>query len=112
VFGRYTFGNGGEGKTSESFDAALPLNNGGFVGFAWNKPFGRDKQQIGAALMYGEPTAYRRSQGFEDQYGIESYWKVDLTDWFRFSADIQVINNIDKDLEIVPGLRIKVHKTF
>ena len=112
VFGRYTFGDGGEGKTSESFDAALPLNNGGFVGFAWNKPFGRDKQQIGAALMYGEPTAYRRSQGFEDQYGIESYWKVDLTDWFRFSADIQVINNIDKDLEIVPGLRIKVHKTF
>lgn len=24
VFGRYTFGDGGEGKTSESFDAALP----------------------------------------------------------------------------------------
>ena len=28
VFGRYTFGDGGEGKTSESAEAALPLNNG------------------------------------------------------------------------------------
>lgn len=112
VFGRYTFGDGGEGKTSESFAAALPLDNGGFVGVAWNKPFGREKQQIGAALMYGEPTAYRRSLGFEDQYGIESYWKIDVTDWFRVSADIQIINNIDKDLEVVPGLRMKFHKTF
>ena len=112
VFGRYTFGNGGEGKTSESFGAALPLDNGGFVGFAWNKPFGREAQQIAAALMYGEPTNFRESQGFDDQYGIESYWKFDVTDWMHISADIQIINNIDKDLEVVPGLRIKIHKTF
>lgn len=112
MFGRYTFGNGGEGKTSDSFGAALPLDNGGFVGFAWNQPFGREQQQIGAALMYGEPTAHRKSQGFEDQYGIESYWRVDVTDWFSVSADIQIINNVDKELEVVPGLRMKFHQTF
>ena len=101
-----------EGQTSEDFEAALPLDNGGFVGMAWNKPFGRDDQQIGAALMYGEPSSFRESQGFENQYGIESYWKVDLRDWLQVTVDIQMINNIDKDLEVVPGLRIKVHKTF
>ena len=112
VFGRYTFGDGGEGKSSESFDAALPLDNGGFVGFAWNKPFGREKYQIGAALMYGEPTAFRKSQGFDDQYGIESYWTVDVRDWLRVSANIQIVDNIDKEFEVIPGLRVKIHKTF
>jgi hypothetical protein len=112
VFGRYTFGDGGEGKTSEFFEAALPLDNGGFVGAAWNKPFGRDNQQIAVALMYGEPTTFRKSQGFEDQYGIESYWKIDLWDWLRVTADIQFLNNVDNNIEIVPGFRIKVHKTF
>lgn len=112
VFGRYTFGDGGEGKTSETFEAALPLNNGGFVGFAWNKPLGRETQQIGAALMYGEPTEYRQSQGFDDQYGIESYWRVDVRDWLRVSANIQIVNNLDEETEVIPGLRVKVQKTF
>jgi hypothetical protein len=112
VFGRYTFGDGGEGKTSASFEAALPLDNGGFLGFAWNKPFGRETHQIGAALMYGEPTDFRKSQGFDDQYGIESYWKVDVRDWVHVSANIQVVNNVDKKTEVIPGLRVKIHKTF
>jgi hypothetical protein len=110
VFGRYTFGDGGEGWTSESLSSALPLDNGGFVGFAWNKPFGRDSHQISAALMYGEPTEYRESLGFNDQYGIETYWKVRVRDWLSVTADIQVVNNIDKDLEVVPGLRVKINK--
>jgi hypothetical protein len=112
VFGRYTFGDGGEGKTTESAGSALPLDNGGFVGFAVNKPFGREEQQIGLALMYGEPTDYRRSQGFDDQYGIESYWKIDVWDWLRVTADLQLVNNVDNDLEVVPGFRVKVHRTF
>jgi hypothetical protein len=112
VFGRYTFGDGGEGKTSESFEAALPLDNGGFLGFAWNKPFGRETQQIGAALMYGEPTDFRKSQGFDDQYGIESYWKFDVRDWVHVSASIQVVKNVDKETEVIPGLRVKIHKSF
>jgi hypothetical protein len=112
VFGRYTFGDGGEGLTSESLSSALPLDNGGFVGFAWNKPFGRDTHQVGAALMYGEPTEYRQSLGFNDQYGIETYWKVRVRDWLSVTADVQVINNIDKDLEVVPGVRIKINKSF
>jgi len=112
VFGRYTFGDGGEGKTGETFNAALPLDNGGFVGLAWNKPFGRETHQIGAALMYGEPTEHRKSQGFDDQYGIESYWKIDMTDWMHVAANIQIVNNVDENIEVVPGIRIKVHKSF
>ena len=112
VFGRYTFGDGGEGKSDASFEAALPLENGGFVGIAWNKPFGREAQQIGAALMYGEPTEFRRTQGFDDQYGIESYWKVNFRDWLSISANVQVLNNFDKDLEVVPGLRVKIYKSL
>ena len=112
LFGRYTFGDGGEGKTPESLELALPLNNGGFLGAAWNRPFGRDAQQIGAALMYGEPTDYRAAQGFKDQYGIEAYWKFDVLEWLRITGDLQIVNNIDEEIEIVPGFRVKFHKTF
>ncbi len=112
VFGRYTYGDGGEGKTSESSEAALPLDNGGFIGLAWNKPFDHEGHQIGAALMYGEPTAYRKSQGFDGQFGIESYWKVDVRDWLHVTASIQVVSNIDDKTEIIPGLRAKIHKSF
>jgi len=112
IFGRYTFGDGGEGKTSESANAALPLENGGFVGFAANKPFGREDQQIGMALMYGEPTTHRRLQGFDDQYGLESYWKFAVLDWLHVSANIQIVNNIDDEVEVIPGIRAKVHKSF
>ena len=103
---------GGSGKTSESLDAALPLDNGGFLDVAWNKPFGREAQQIGAALMYGAPTAYREAQGFTDQYGIETYWKIDVLEWLRITGDLQIVKNIDDDVELVPGFRLKFHKSF
>ena len=53
-----------------------------------------------------------RAQGFDDQYGIESYWNIDLLEWLRVTADLQIVNNIDDDIELVPGFRIKLHKTF
>jgi hypothetical protein len=112
VFGRYTFADGGSGKMAESQAAALPLDNGGFVGFAWNRPFDREAQQIGAALMYGEPTDYREAQGFTDQYGIETYWKFDVREWLRLTGDLQILNNIDDKIETVPGFRLKLHKSF
>lgn len=112
MFGRYTFADGGSGKTAESQVAALPLDNGGFVGFAWNRPFDREAQQIEAALMYGEPTDYREAQGFTDQYGIETYWKFDVLEWLRLTGDLQIVNNIDDEIETVPGFRLKLHKSF
>ena len=112
LFGRYTFGDGGEGKTAESADSAVPLENGGFVGFAANQPFGRDSHQIGVALMYGEPSDHRRSQGFDDQYGIEAYWKMPWTDWLNLSFDLQLVNNVESNLEVVPGIRFKSSKAW
>ena len=112
MFGRYTFADGGSGKMAESQAAALPLDNGGFVGFARNRPFDREAQQIGAALMYGEPTDYREAQGFTDPYGIETYWKFDVLEWLRLTGDLQIVNNIDDEIEIVPGFRLKLHKSF
>ena len=112
LFGRYTFGDGGEGKTAESADSAVPLDNGGFVGLAMNKPFGRNSDQIGVALMYGEPADHRRFQGFDDQYGIEAYWKFPLFDWLYFTADLQLVNNFESELEFVPGIRVKSSKAF
>ncbi|MGI9201222.1 MAG: hypothetical protein ACR2QL_09195, partial [Woeseiaceae bacterium] len=97
LFGRYTFGDGGEGKSAESADSAVPLDNGGFVGFAANQPLGRESHQIGVALMYGEPTDHRRSQGFDDQYGIEAYWKLPVADWLDISFDLQLVNNVESE---------------
>jgi hypothetical protein len=112
LFGRYTFGDGGEGKTAELANSALPLDHGGFVGFAMNKPFGRDSDQIGVALMYGEPTDHRRTQGFDDQYGIEAYWKFPLSSWLYMSADIQLVNNVNSEVEFIPGIRFKASRGF
>ena len=68
VFGRYTWASGGEGITPEDWGSELPVESGGFLGFAWNRPFGRDNDQLGVAAMYGRPTAYQRELGFDSQY--------------------------------------------
>jgi hypothetical protein len=57
--------------------------------------------------MYGEPTDHRRLQGFDDQYGIEAYWKLPLYDWLFFSTSLQLVNNVDGELEVIPGIRLK-----
>jgi carbohydrate-selective porin OprB len=105
TFGRYTVKSGGTGKTAAAQDSALPVEHGGFIGAAWNRPFGRDNQQLAAAAIYGQATSFRKSQGFNNQYGAELYWKFQPKRWFHVTPAVQFLRNRDDELETVLGLR-------
>jgi len=105
TFGRYTVKSGGTGKTASAQDSALPVEHGGFVGAAWNRPFNRENQQLAAAVIYGQASSFRKSQGFNNQYGAELYWKFQPKRWFHVTPAVQFLRNRDDELETVLGLR-------
>lgn len=108
-FARYTVRDGGEGHTDAANEEALKTDQAGFVGWAWNRPFNKEKQQLAVALMYGSATDYQRQKGMNSQYGIESYWRFSPTPWFNITPSIQLVNNKTDNLETVAGLRFKLH---
>jgi hypothetical protein len=67
-----------EWSTDFSFTIPNDLKSGGFIGFAWNRPFGRENDQLGIAAVLGKPTRYQRELGYNTQYGIESFWRFNL----------------------------------
>lgn len=75
MLGRYTFMNGGKGRSVEYIGAEKVAKNGGFIGGAWNKPFGYSNQVLSMALMYGQASDYKKDQGFNNLYGTEIFWK-------------------------------------
>ncbi len=107
VFGRYTWAEGGRGISREDQGGALPLKNGGFLGFAWNQPFDRQNDQIGIAFMYGTPTTYQHSEGMDSQSGLESYWRFSIGEYFSVSPSMQILRNNEQKLETVLGLRLR-----
>jgi len=112
VFGRYVFRQGGKGLTEQDRGDEQPLIQGGFAGFALNRPFGAETHQIAAAFMYGRPTDFKKSQGFNTQYGVEAFWKIKLTSWLYIMADLQFIRNKDDKLEFMPGLLFNAFKVW
>ncbi|MBL3600322.1 MAG: hypothetical protein JMN25_10700 [gamma proteobacterium endosymbiont of Lamellibrachia anaximandri] len=105
AFGRYTVKSGGTGNTAAARNSALPVEQGGFIGAAWNRPFGRANQQLAAAAIYGQATSFKQSQGFNNQYGAELYWKFQPESWFHITPSVQFLRNRDDRFETVVGLR-------
>ena len=112
VFGRYTQASGGEGIGQENYASALPLKSATFAGFAWNRPLGRERDQLAISLLYGQPTDYQRKQGFDSQYGVETYWKFNFGRFFRVMPSVQILRNIEDDIEVVVGVRAKLSDDF
>ncbi len=112
VFGRYTYRRGGAPRTERGVLLSKPLDRSAFVAWSWNRPFGSDRQQFGAAVVYGEPIELTATLGFNIQYGLEVFWKFRFGGWLEITPDLQLIRNRDNDLEIVPGLRLRVVKAF
>ena len=82
------------------------------MAWAWNRPLGSDRHQLAAALRYGEPIEFTDALGFNIQYGLEVFWKVRIGEWLEITPDLQLIRNREEEIEIVPGLRLRVFKTF
>ena len=112
VFGRLTWADGGEGRADKDRASALPLKSAGFAGFAWNRPFNREQDQAGLAALYGRPTAYRQALGYDEQYGLEAYYRFGIGRLFRILPSVQLLRNRESELEIVLGLRLKVSDDF
>jgi carbohydrate-selective porin OprB len=112
VFGRYTYRRGGAPRTEHGVLLSKPLDRSAFVAWAWNRPFGSDRQQLAAALVYGEPIELTAALGFNIQYGFEVFWKFHLGAWLEITPDLQIVRNRDNDFEIVPGLRLRLVKAF
>lgn len=108
LFGRYTLRTGGEPRTSDARSDARPLRRGGFLGLAFNQPFGRDTQQIGFALMQGSPSDTAVADGFASQAGVEAYWKVKFAAAAEFTTGLQIIDRGSTGVEYIPGLRLKL----
>lgn len=109
LFGRYTYRTGGEPLTAAARDDARNLRHGGFLGVAFNDPFGRATQQVAVALLYGAASATAKSNGFGSQSGMEAYWKTELGPNAELSTGLQVIaRGGGRGLEYIPGLRFKV----
>ena len=105
AFGRYTIRSGGKGRNPAARPFESPVEQGGFLGIAWNRPFGREHHQLAASVIYGEATDFRKSQGFNNQYGLETYWKYQPSEWFHITPSAQLLRNSDNKLETVVGLR-------
>ncbi len=112
VVGRYTYRRGGAPRTERGMLLAKPLDRSAFVAWAWNRPFGSDRQQLAAAIVYGEPIELTAALGFNIQYGLEVFWKFRVGGWLEITSDLQLIRNRHNDLEIVPGIRLHVVKAF
>ena len=113
VFGRYTWRSGGEVRPGKNADSELPMKQGGFVGWRWNRAFGHDNEHLAVAAFYGEMTPEQRRRGFDrDQFGLESYWRMQWADWAQFTVDVQLMKNLDNNWEVIPGVRLKLTGLF
>ena len=81
-------------------------------GFAWNAPFGRERDQLGVAAIYGEPSDSRKEMGFNAQYDVTAFWSLGLSTAIRVTPSAQFLRNIEGNLEVVLGLRFKGSKDF
>jgi hypothetical protein len=112
VFGRYTYRRKGAPLTEAGVQLSKPLDRSFFLAWAWHRPFGADRQQFAAALMYGEPIEFTSDLGFDIQYGLEVFWKFRIGRWLEITPDLQLVLNRDDNLELIPGIRLRVAKAF
>ena len=112
IFGRYTYRRKGAPLTEAGVPLSKPLDRSAFVAWAWNRPFGSDRQQLAAALVYGEPIEFTAALGFNTQYGLEVFWKFRIGEWLEITPDLQLVRSRDNALEMVPALRLRLVKIF
>jgi hypothetical protein len=112
VFDRYGFYDNGIDKAPDSQETEFRGKYGGFIGTAWNRPFGYENQRLALAFMQGTPTKQVIQQGFNTQYGAEIYWDYNPFSWLYLTPDIQLINNKNNQLETIIGFRFKMQYTW
>jgi hypothetical protein len=79
------------------------------AGVVWTNPFGFDEDWLGFAFAWVHPTA----PSSNDEFLIESFWRIQLTPFVQFTPDIQLIfdpsNRPSSNFEAVFTLRARMH---
>jgi hypothetical protein len=58
-------------------------------------------------------TPAQKRRGFDrNQFGLESYWRVQSAEWAAFTVDMQLMKNLKDDREVIPGVRLKLTGLF
>jgi hypothetical protein len=58
-------------------------------------------------------TPEQKRRGFDqDQFGLESYWRVQWAAWLAFTVDMQLMKNLEDNWEVIPGVRLKLTELF
>ena len=93
---RYGYGEG----------ASLAVNQVATVGFTMEAPFGKKRDAAGVAASWGRP----QRPGARDQWGMETFYRVQLSEVFSLGPNLQFIANPslnpDDDFIAVVGVRM------
>ena len=94
-FVRYAWNDGGVATFRQQFSAGL----------AFIKPFNRKDDMFGVAVAWSDPDA----SGFDAETMLEAFYRIQLTETFELSPDIQLVQNQNDDLVTVLGLRLRTN---
>ena len=94
-------------KYSRTFQRKGPVEQFASAGVVWTKPFGNDADWLGLGFGWVEPTA----QNTNDEYVVESFYRVQLTPFVDLTPGAMMIlnpsRNPDSDVEGVFNLRMR-----
>ena len=96
-------------RYGHSSGEAAALKNMVATGIGFSKPFGRISDGIGLGFTWGEPFG----EDAREQYGIEAYYRIQLTRELAITPDIQYIidpsGNPTADSTVVLSLRLRAN---
>jgi porin len=78
------------------------------TGIVFKGIFGFTSDWIGVAFMWAQPA----DSSLRDQFGVEAYWRLQMTERVQFTPDLQIIVHPtfrpSADVEVVGGLRLLI----
>ena len=99
---------------------------GAFVRYAWSddtyrafeqrlafgtqmlKPLGYDSDRLGVAAWWGKPA----DSSLDDEYGLDMFWKIQVSQWLEFSPGLQVNLNPaikpDRSSAVIAQVRLRM----
>lgn len=113
-------------SSAMSFDQDVGDSYGVFMRYAYSdKPFRAFKQRLSIGMQIKNPLRFEYdriglgawwgdpiSTVVNGEYGLESYWKFQLSPYFEFTPDLQIILNpqgdTNKSMVFIGGLRIRL----
>jgi hypothetical protein len=76
------------------------------VGIVFNRPLGWGNDSLGFGLLY----ARSDDENLRDEFGVEAYWRLQITHRFDLTPDIQLVRRArgDSGISAIPGLRLRL----